>query len=646
MTATSDDSNVPAAAAADDQEKWLVIDQLAREPVNFSGLLSEIHRDFGLDPYSARQRLLGRGYNLLLRGRSDKLSPLLPLLTAHAIAAHLLVPDPSRKHPVKLQSLRQSGSTLVLISDNTELAIDGDSHVVAVFADLSGTVVARGVKQLLVRHAYQGADAAAQQPDEAVLCQAISKAQPVLDLYLLDPQGEVKGAVRALPGRYDPTGLGAKRSLRAGLNLLALIELARSHAGSLTLRSDFGLANLPGCQLDTPLTAANLDKNLVSLSRFGRLAAQFSGQKRNDDQQPDKNAGVASNRTPPASEVSPLPPPPEGRGELRRQWLYSWADGLGVVLIIFVSTAAGMSRGQIKPWFWQTGMTSGLVPGLVAIFLFWRGFAAVRLKRMIENTPVSRIRSLSAGMVEVLGRAERCYALVTPVTRIPCIYYRLRRYRREERNGDWRLTSQSSSGLHPFWLRDATGKVLVDPLAADLRPASRQEGRGAGLSNGFLARESSPDGDEKWEEECIPEGETLYVLGFSAPRRSYGESLHAATVAQLRTLKQSQELRQRFDQNGDGEIDAEEWDEARRVTADEVAKKHLAGREQRRKQEESLLIGAPPRRSLPFFIAQSLNEKAITRALWWRAFVFFLAGLILTIWALRQLFHFLPASGY
>jgi hypothetical protein len=161
-----------------------------------------------------------------------------------------------------------------------------------------------------------------------------------------------------------------------------------------------------------------------------------------------------------------------------------------------------------------------------------------------------------------------------------------------------------------------------------------------------LARESSPDGDEKWEEECIPEGETLYVLGFSAPRRSYGESLHAATVAQLRTLKQSQELRQRFDQNGDGEIDAEEWDEARRVTADEVAKKHLAGREQRRKQEESLLIGAPPRRSLPFFIAQSLTEKAITRALWWRAFVFFLAGLILTIWALRQLFHFLPASGY
>jgi hypothetical protein len=249
-------------------------------------------------------------------------------------------------------------------------------------------------------------------------------------------------------------------------------------------------------------------------------------------------------------------------------------------------------------------------------------------------------------MVGVCGRAERCYALVTPVTQIPCIYYRLSRYHRQERNGSWQLSTQQSSGFHPFWLRDATGKVLIDPLEADLRAGNRQEGSGDGLNNVFLDRVHRPDSDEKWVEESIPEGEMLYVLGFSAPRRSGEESLHEATGTRLRALKQSHELRQRFDHNGDGQIDADEWDEARRVMADEVARIHLAGRQQRRKQEESLVIAAPPRRSLPFLIAQSLNEKAVTRALWWRALAFFLVGLFLAVWTLRQLLHSLPAAGH
>lgn len=621
-----------------------MVDQLATEPTNFSELLGEIHRNFGLDPYSARQRLLGRGYNLLLRGSSDKLTPLLTLLTAHSIPARLLAPLLPKTHPAKLQSLRQSGVALTLIADNSELTIDGDVHVVAVLADLSGAVVANGIKQLLVRNAYKGAAAAARQEDEEALCRAISKAQPVLDLYLLNHQGKMEGAVRALPGRYDPGGLGAEKTLSAGLNLLALIELARSRAGRLTLRSDFGLANLPGCHLDTPLSTANLDKNLVALSRFGALAAQFSGQscpKRPESPVQTRPAPVEPH---PAPSPSTLPPPPEGRGEARRSWLWPWPDTLGALLFLGFLLLVKTGPERWWPWFWSQGMANGLLPALLASFLLWRGFAAVQLKRMIENTPVSRIRSLATGMVEVCGRAERCYALVTPVTGIPCIYYRLRRYRREERNGNWQLTAQSSSGLHPFWLRDATGKVLIDPTAADLRPASRQEGSGAGLNSSFFGRGGSPDGDEKWEEESIPEGEMLYVLGFSAPRQVAGESLHTATTARLRETKRSSEHRQRFDQNGDGQIDAEEWDEVRRVTADEVARTHLAGRQKRRKQEEALVIGTPPHNSLPFLIVQSLNEKMVTRGLWWRALGFFVVGLTLILWALRL--HLLPAAGY
>lgn len=664
MAETFSHPHVPATGSDAVKEEWLVVDQLATAPANFSELLNEIQRNFALDPYSARQRLLGRGYNLLLRGSGDKLSPLLELLTVHGIPARLLTPLLTRTHPAKLQSLRQSGTALTLIADNAELIIDRDVQVLAVFADLSGAVAGNGMKQLLVRHAYQGGGGAAPQHDEEVVCRAISKARPVLDLYLLDQQGAVRGAVRALPGRYDPSGLGEEGTLSAGRNLLLLIDLARRRAGRLTLRSDFGLGTLPGCQLDTPLTEANLGKNLAALSRFGALAAQFVGQNSLERQKKEEQQRIsglqalpihqrnAAGAVDPSGEGErtrpgpPLLPPPETSGESRHQWRYSWADTLGIVMVIFVFAAAGMNRGRMWPWFWQKGMTTGLVPGVVAIFILWRGLAAVRLKRLIENTPVSRIRSLATGMVEVCGRAERCYALVTPVTQIPCIYYRLRRYRREERNGNWRLTAQSSSGLHPFWLRDATGKVLIDPTAADLRPGCRQEGSGAGLDNGFFGRELRPDSDEKWEEESIPEGEMLYVLGFSTPSRRGGESLHDAIGARLRTLKQSPEFRQRFDRNGDGKIDADEWDEARRVTANEVAKAHLAGKQQRRKQEEALVIGAPPRSSLPFLIAQSLNEKAVTSSLWWRALGFFLLGLFLILFSLRKLIQFLPATGY
>ena len=670
MAATPTDSAAPPATTAAG-EHWLVVDQLASPPADFAALLPEIERRFGVDLYTARQRLLGRGYSLFLRGSKEKLTPLLELLRAQAIPARLLAPLLPKAHPAKLQSLRHGDNVLTLIADNSELTIHSEVHVIAVFADLSGSVVANGVKQLLVRNAYQGADAAAQRHDEEALCRAISRARPVLDLYLLDAQGQMTGAVRALPGRYNPEGLGDARTLSAGLNLLALIEISRRCAKSLTLRSDFGLSNLPGCQLDTPLTDANLGKNLVSLSRFGALAAQFVGQggfaTPKGDGPPqllpglpliqdlpslpgrlsqDDSAAAGVRETERIEPSRPLPSPPEERRAAPypgfRFWLY------GIIALFFFGgwTVVQKGPGGWWPWLWQQGVESGVLPVLLAGFLLWRAFTAVRLKRQIENTPVSRIRSLATGMVEVLGRAERCYALVTPVTQTPCIYYRLLRYRRDNRNDAWRLTSQRTSGLHPFWLSDSTGKVLIDPLAADLRPGHRQEGSGDGLNNAFFGREHQPDNDEKWVEESIPEGEMLYVLGFAAPRRRSGESLHEATGVRLRDLKQSPELRQRFDKNNDGKIDVDEWDEARRVVAGEVAKSRLQGQQERRKQEEFLVIGASPRRSLPFLIAQTINEKVVTRTLWWQALALLLAGLLLSLWALQQLFHFLPAAGY
>ena len=60
---------------------------------------------------------------------------------------------------------------------------------------------------------------------------------------------------------------------------------------------------------------------------------------------------------------------------------------------------------------------SGLVGGSVA---FYQGFRMLRFKRMILNTPLSRIHSASVGLVEVMGTPVGPHVLTAPVTGEPC----------------------------------------------------------------------------------------------------------------------------------------------------------------------------------------------------------------------------------
>lgn len=68
-------------------------------------------------------------------------------------------------------------------------------------------------------------------------------------------------------------------------------------------------------------------------------------------------------------------------------------------------------------------LLGGLAGGCV---LFGRGFVLWRRKRLIEDTPTARIRSMPLGRVEVFGRAEEKTALEAPLTGTRCVYYRYR----------------------------------------------------------------------------------------------------------------------------------------------------------------------------------------------------------------------------
>jgi hypothetical protein len=175
-------------------------------------------------------------------------------------------------------------------------------------------------------------------------------------------------------------------------------------------------------------------------------------------------------------------------------------------------------------WVWA------LCSGGAGIFLFLRGFRALQRKRLIRNTPASKIRSASIGRVEVSGLAAGPNAIQSPITGAPCYYYRAIAWQQQSlsRNDEWKKVAEETRHV-PFYLEDNTGMVLVNPQGAEphLHRDFCQEFSPSILSGalnlpagvaGFAKRHSlSSDRKLKIEEYCIKPRNTLFILGTLAP---------------------------------------------------------------------------------------------------------------------------------
>jgi hypothetical protein len=233
------------------------------------------------------------------------------------------------------------------------------------------------------------------------------------------------------------------------------------------------------------------------------------------------------------------------------------------------------------------------------------------------------------GLVEVHGRAGRRYALVSPMSHMPCVWYRISKYRLEE-NGTRSPLGSVGSGPLPFFLDDGTGRVVVNPQGARVCAQTRNEGSPSG---GLLFATGSTDSGEHWVEELIPEGTWLYVLGFARPRRKATASLKERVIERLRQLKSSAEKMQRFDSDGDGRISEGEWAAARREVELELLEESLSGDRDPRLKGEKAEIGRPPHRGLPFIIAEAASELHVTGRYGLRTALYLTGAVVLGVWA-------------
>jgi hypothetical protein len=615
----------------------LIVRQRLTPHPELDALLAELQSGYGLDPYTTRQRLLGPGLTQLAQGEQPELDGTAVLLRRHGYACWVVAPPRPAFAPLRLRSLAIGTDAVEFLCEkDCRVRLARGMTVVGVLADLSGELAGRQVKRLLAQNAYLGREQATLFTSEETR-QAIYKGQPVFDCYLLDGEGAVSAAFRVLPGRFNPEGLGARAGLGAAHNLEAVVKLVGAYAGTYRLHTDFGLSQLPGClpqptSKDAPTAMA---ENLSALTRYGWLVACLSEPASTGEQEqlaspgavlaaviggaaavagatvaPEELHSVAaefdaatqerSASASPAGRPPALPPPPDCPGQkfsLRRT-LQIVAMAVGGVLLGVADKTELLGPG------FRHALRSGLLPAVAAGALCWGAFACLRLKRFVEDTPTSRIRSLAMGLVEVHGRAIRRYALVAPMTQSACVWYRLRKYRRDRNS--WRLTSESDSNHVPFILDDGSGRVVVDPAGATVKAKTEQTGYPGESTLIGASVDGGPD--EKWVEELICEGTTLYVLGQARPAREVGTGLRGRTTEMLRRLKLDPHALRRYDTNGDGRLDADEWQTARDEAERLAAAEHLE--EQRRPAVDNVLLGKPPHG--PFLIAegQTANELA------------------------------------
>lgn len=285
------------------------------------------------------------------------------------------------------------------------------------------------------------------------------------------------------------------------------------------------------------------------------------------------------------------------------EWRHDYANltlGGGNLLILLLGFKLQSGSG------WQ------ITFALIALTSFWAWYANLKRHRTVADTPTSRIASAPQGYIELVGRGRQPPGerLVSPVSGLPCLWYR---YRVERRNGDrWELV-ESGVSHDTFGVDDGSGLMLVDPDGAEILTSRKQV--------------STAGGYRKTEWTLI-EGETIYVIGehvtLGGPNAVLDKKADLATLL-TEWKRDKAALLARFDADRDGEISLDEWERARQAASEEVDRAHLDIR-----LKDGIHLVRKPAHGRPFLIAnREVTALARHFRLWsWAHLALTLAALL------------------
>jgi hypothetical protein len=187
----------------------------------------------------------------------------------------------------------------------------------------------------------------------------------------------------------------------------------------------------------------------------------------------------------------------------------------------------------------------GIIVLVMGFVLFLVGFIFLRKKRLIENTPTSKIRSLAMGLVEVYGEVVPAKEVVlkSPLQNKDCVYYHytVEEYRQSGKNSRW-VTLENNTKSVEFFLRDDTGTVLVNAEGAeieipmDFESKTRPSFFKMSVNMGPLGF-SLGEPQRRYREWLIEPKDKLYIMGNAGDNPFVDEGTATENVADIMMQK-------------------------------------------------------------------------------------------------------------
>jgi len=173
--------------------------------------------------------------------------------------------------------------------------------------------------------------------------------------------------------------------------------------------------------------------------------------------------------------------------------------------------------------------------GLLALGCLLASFRNFRRRSLSKELPTSRALGVFMGLVEMKGSAECEAPLVSVLAEAECIHYRYKveeEWRRTEMDSDgklktesgWKTVDEGTQTVPSFYVKDATGAILVRPKGAELDAPvvfNRSCGRDDPVyfGKGPMAEISDSCGRRRFFEEAIRLHGPVYLVGKARERR-------------------------------------------------------------------------------------------------------------------------------
>ena len=121
------------------------------------------------------------------------------------------------------------------------------------------------------------------------------------------------------------------------------------------------------------------------------------------------------------------------------------------------------------------GFAFGILLLVIGLLIFFKSLKNLKMKRLFENVPTSKMRSLAMGLVELKGKIQvEDKILKDPFDDKECVYWRIHIQESVKRGKSrkW-VTRHKAKNQVPFLISDQTGSVLVHLDGANMNDVKR-----------------------------------------------------------------------------------------------------------------------------------------------------------------------------